>query len=140
MASLAGPCIAMRQDQRRLPFRGDMAAFDMLVHFAETGHGHQVRLMHFLQDLAGVGARRPDIGDATTRDDDFLIRQPHPRMHVEQFANPQPYVGGDMAQGHAHQPLADLHLIGGADQIVPGQGRLCHVGCSCGAGSAMDAL
>src|SRR5439155_24949024 len=78
VAGLAGPGIAARQHQRRLPFRCQMRAFDVLVHFAEAWNSREIRPVHAFADLARIAARWSDPGDAPALEHDLLVLAPGP--------------------------------------------------------------
>ncbi len=78
----------------------------------------RLRLVEALLDLARIGARRADEGDAPALDDDLPILVPGARVHVEKAPDPQGLVGGALAERGEHQILADADLVVGVDQVV----------------------
>ncbi len=90
----------------------------MLVHFAQSRNGPEVRAVFAPRDAAGIAAGRTDIGDAVALDDDLLVVEPGAGGDIEQMPDPQRHVGRRLAQGHQRQVLAERDFGLGIDHPV----------------------
>ncbi len=89
MRGFAGPGIAAGHDQSRFPFRRQVRAFDVLMHFAKARHGGEVGLVEAFADFTREGSGRADPGDALAGDHNLLILPPGAGVDIEQPADAQ---------------------------------------------------
>src|SRR5690606_5175225 len=93
-------------------------AFDVLMHLAKAGDGHQVRFVKALANFSGKCPSRPDPCDAAAVDDNFLIFSPGAAMDVEKAAHTERAIGRTLAERHQRQLLTNADLAVPSDLDV----------------------